>query len=247
MLPGTKGEKSTPNPTRLADRTDRWAFPRLRSRPFMVSRRAVLAASVPTVLAATAGCSAILGSGAEFSSKTATVSADARAGTGYEEAAIEDVVIERTFSAAGQERTVSVTNRAARYERQVDLPALPAQRAAVFVAFTSPKIDLFGKTFNPIGEMSNRELLALIQDRYTGISVGSKVGEHEATMLGQAVTIEKFQGSATLAGASVDTLIHVTRVEHGGDYVLAVAVYPRLISDEDGTVERLVEGIEHGG
>ena len=213
----------------------------------MVSRRSVLAASVPTLLAATAGCSAVFGAGAEFSSATATVSADARSATGYEEAAIEDVVVERTFSAAGQERTVSVTNRAARYERRVDLPALPAQRAAVFVAFTSPKIELFDRTFNPIGEMSNRELLELIQERYTGVSVGGRVGSHEATMLGQSTTIEKFQGSATLAGASVDTLIHVTRVEHEGDYVLAMAIYPRLISDEDGTVARLVEGIEHGG
>lgn len=213
----------------------------------MVSRRSVLAASVPALVAATAGCSAVFGSGAEFASETATVSADARSGTGYEEAAIEDMVIERTFAAGGQERTVTVTNRAARYERRVDLPALPTQRAAVFVAFTSPKIELIGETFNPIGEMSNRELLELVQERYTGISVGSRVGEHGATMLGQSTTIEKYQGTATLAGASVDTLVHVTRVEHEGDFVLAVAIYPRLISDEDGTVERLVEGIEHGG
>ena len=213
----------------------------------MVSRRSVLSASVSTLLAATAGCSAILGSGAEFSSATATVSADARSGTGYEEAAIEDVVVERTFSAAGQERTVSVTNRAARYERRVDLPALPSQRAAVFVAFTSPKIELFGETFNPIGKMSNRELLALVQERYSGLSVGGQAGSQEATMLGQSTTIEKYQGSGTLAGASVDTFVHVTRVEHEGDYVLAMAIYPRLVGDEDDTVTRLVEGIEHGG
>lgn len=213
----------------------------------MVPRRSVLAASLPALVAGTAGCSAILGSGAEFSSATATVPADARSGTGYQEAAIEDVVVTRTFAAAGQERTVEVTNRVARYERRVDLPVLPAQRAAVFVAFTSPKIELFGETFNPVGEMSNRELLALVQERYTGISVGDRVGSHEATMLGRSTTIEKFQGSATLAGASVDTFVHVTRVEHGGDYVLAIAIYPRLVGDEDGTVARLVEGIEHGG
>lgn len=213
----------------------------------MVSRRSVLAASVPTLLAATAGCSAILGSGAQFSSATATVSADARSGTGYEEVAVEDVVVERTFSAAGQERTVSVTNRVARYERRVDLPVLPAQRAAVFAAFTSPKIELFGKTFNPIGGMSNRELLALLQDRYTGLSVGDRVGGQEATMLGQSTTIEKYEGSGTLAGASVSTFVHVARVEHEGDYVLAFAIYPNQLGGEDDTVAKLVEGIQHGG
>ena len=213
----------------------------------MVSRRSFLVASASAAVGATGGCSAIFGSGAVFSSTAATVTADARSGTGYQEVAVEDVVVTRTFSAAGQERTVEVTNRAARYERRVDLPALPAQRAAVFVAFTSPKIELFGETFNPIGEMSNRELLELVQDRYTGVSVGGRVGSHEATMLGQSTTIEKFQGSATLAGAPVDTLIHVTRVEHEGDYVLAITIYPRLLTDEDGTVARLVEGIEHGG
>ena len=213
----------------------------------MVTRRSLLAASVPTLLAATAGCSAILGSGTEFSSATATVPTNARAGTGYEEAAIEDVVVERTFSAAGQERTVSVTNRAARYERRVDLPVLPSQRAAVFVAFTSPKIDLFGKTFNPIGKMSNRELLELVQERYSGLSVGDRAGTQEATMLGQSTTVEKYHGSGTLAGASVSVLIHVARVEHEGDYVLAMAIYPDQLGEEDDTVLELVEGIQHGG
>lgn len=213
----------------------------------MVSRRSVLAASVPALVAVTAGCSAVFGSGAEFAAETATVSADARSGTGYQEVAVEDVVIERTFEAADQERTVEVTNRVARYERRVDLPALPAQRAAVFVALTSPKIEILGRTFNPIGEMSNRELLALVQERYTGIEVGDRVGEHGATMLGRSTTIEKFEGSATLAGASVDTYIHVTRVEHEGDFVVALSVYPNQLGGEDDTVARMVEGIEHGG
>lgn len=213
----------------------------------MVTRRAVLGATVPALIAGTAGCSAILGSGAEFSSAVATVSSDARAGTGYEEAAIEDVVVTRTFSAGDQERTVEVTNRAARYERRVDLPALPAQRAAVFVAFTSPKIELFGRTFNPIGEMSNRELLELVQERYTGVSVGDRVDGREATMLGRSTTVEKYEGSATLAGVSVSTFVHVTRVEHEGDFVLALAIYPNQLGGEDDTVARLVGGIQHGG
>lgn len=213
----------------------------------MVTRRAVLAAAVPALITGTAGCSAILGSGAQFASTVATVSSDARAGTGYEEAAIEDVVVTRTFSAGGQERTVEVTNRAARYERRVDLPALPSQRAAVFVAFTSPKIELFGETFNPVGEMSNRELLELVQERYTGISVGDQVGSHEATMLGRSTTIEKYEGSAALAGVSVSTFVHVTRVEHEGDFVVVLAIYPNQLGGEDDTVAKLIEGVQHGG
>ena len=213
----------------------------------MVSRRGLLAASVPTLLAATAGCSALLGSGAEFSAATASVSAEARSGTGYEEVGVEDLVIERTFAAAGQERTVSVTNRLARYERRIEIPTLPAQRAAVFAVLASPKIELFGRTFNPVGEMSNRDLLGMLQERYTGLSVGSRTGGQSASMLGQSTTVDRYQGSGTLAGGSVDVFVHVARVAHEGDFVVAIAVYPRLVGDEDPIVKRLVEGIRHGG
>lgn len=212
----------------------------------MVSRRDLLATAGPALAAATAGCSLLFGSGTTFSATTATVSEDARSGTGYEEVAVEDVVVERTFSAAGQERTVEVVNRVARYERRVDLPALPAQRAAAFVVLASPKIELFDRTFNPIGDMSNRELLAMVQDRYTGLEVGSRVGSTEASMLGQTTTVEQYDGTATLAGASVDVFVHVARVEHGEDFVVAIAIYPRLLDDETGTVTTLIEGIEHG-
>jgi hypothetical protein len=216
----------------------------------METRTAAVAIAL-AVLSTTAGCGFILGTEAlSFAATPATVSDAALDDTGYERADVRAQQVNRTFEVAGQSREVQVTNQLARYERDVDLSVvgLGRQRAGVFVAFSTPQVEIAGQTFNPLAEMSNRELLAQFESSYSGLSVGERVDSRQVTMLGETTAMERFEGQATLAGSEVPVYVEVvTRVRHDGDFVVALAVYPQALNGERDTVVRLVEGVEHGG
>jgi hypothetical protein len=63
-------------------------------------------------------------------------------------------------------------------------------------------------------------------------------------MLGQKTDVSKFEATATVAGREVDVTIHVAKVEHGDDVVVAMGVYPSITDMED-DVFRLIEGVRH--
>jgi hypothetical protein len=193
-----------------------------------------------------AGCGFITGSEAlAFSASPATPTDDALSETGYEEQSVEEQVVTRNFSAAGQTRTVEVTNQLAQYERQVDLGPLGSQRAAVFVTFASPEVSVAGQTFNPISDMSEREILQQFESQYSDISVGEEAGSQNVTTLGQSTELRQFEGTAALAGSDVDVYIHVTKFQHEGDYIVGVGIYPQLLDGESENVVTLLAGLEH--
>lgn len=200
-------------------------------------------------LLVTSGCIGFLtGSEAlEFSASKATVSDQARSDTGYEKVEVKDQTVEKSFSVGGQKRQVQVTNWMAQYDRSVELGALGSQRAAVFVAFATPQVEIGPKTFNPVGDMSNRELLQKLQSRYGSLQVGSQVGSDTVTALGGERTVTKFEGKANFQGTTADVYIHVAKFKHDGDFVIVVAVYPQQLDGEQGKVYALIGGLEHGG
>lgn len=200
-------------------------------------------------LVVTSGCVGFLtGSEAlEFDASKVTVSDQARSDTGYEEARVAEQTVNETVSAAGQERRVQVTNWMAQYDRSVDLGALGSQRAAVFVALSTPKVEVAGQTFNPVGDMSNRELLQQLQSRYGGLQVGAQVANDSVTALGEERAVEKYEAQADFQGETADVYVHVAKFEHDGDFVVVVAVYPQQLPDEQEKVYALVAGLEHGG
>ncbi|MFB6140593.1 MAG: DUF6517 family protein [Halosimplex sp.] len=206
---------------------------------------AVLAVVIATV---TAGCGFLTGQNAlEFGASPATASENARAETGYEETNVTASVATRNFSVAGQTRQVEVTNQRAKYERAVDLGPLGSQRAAVFVTFASPEVKVATETFNPISDMSEREILAQFESQYDGVSVGQQVDARNVSTLGRSTRLKKFEGTATLAGTEVDVYVHAAKFKHEGDYVVAVGIYPQRLSSEDEHVATLVRGLEHDG
>jgi hypothetical protein len=196
------------------------------------------------VLVATAGCSVLSGP-VTFEANEATVGDGALRATDYEEISVEDVTVNRSFSAAGQSKQVTMTNWLAQYERQVDLEALGSQRAAVYVAFTTPQVDVLGRTFNPVSELSEKQLLQRFQSGYESVSVGEQTGTTQVTTLGQTVDLKTFEGQATIQGQQVDVYLHVANFEHGGDVVVALAIHPQRIAGEQSKVVRLTEGLEH--
>ncbi|WP_436923904.1 DUF6517 family protein [Halosimplex amylolyticum] len=208
--------------------------------------RQVLVALAVVLATVTAGCGFLTGSEAlSFSASPATASDDAQSETGYEEQAVESSTMTRNFSAAGQTRQVEVTNQQARYERAVDLGPLGSQRAAVFVTFASPEVNVVGQTFNPISDMSTREVLRQFESQYEGLTVGDRVENRSVRALGSQRTLQKFEGTATLAGSEVDVYVHATKFQHGEDYLVAVGIYPQQIDGEEENVVALVEGMEH--
>jgi hypothetical protein len=210
-------------------------------------RRRILAAVAVAGLMTLAGCGFLLGNEAlEFSASQATVSDSALEETGYEETNVTEQVVEREFEAAGQTREVSVTNHLAQYEHQVGLEALGEQRAAAFVAFSSPQIELpTGDTLNPIGDMSEKEILTNFNTNYEGISVGEQTGSRNVTTLDGEREIKQFDGTATLAGQEVDVVIHAGKFKHGSDYIGVVAIYPERVDSEEDRVVTLLNGLEH--
>ncbi|MFC3476416.1 DUF6517 family protein [Halobacterium litoreum] len=208
--------------------------------------RRVTVAVVFAALVATSGCLGFLSGPITFSASKATVGDDALQQTEYEEAAVNSSEVTRTFSAAGQSKNVTVTNWVAMYERTVDVPVLGERRAAVFGAFASPEVSVLGQTFNPIKDYSDRELASLAQQQYSGLSIGDSVGTREVGTLNQTADVTKFEGTATLSGGqSVDVYVHVTKVKHDGDFVVAVAIYPQRLDGEQEKVDALLSGLEH--
>ncbi|MUV61147.1 DUF6517 family protein [Halobacterium sp. CBA1126] len=208
-------------------------------------RRTAVAVALAALLA-TSGCLGVLtGGGVEVSASQATVSEDALQETGYQEVSVDESVVTREFSAAGQSRNVTVTNWVAMYERSIDVPFLGEQRAAVFGAFASPEVSVLGQSFNPIEDYDNRELAGLAQQQYDGLSVGDSVGTREATVLNETTEVTKFEGTADIDGQTVDVYIHVTKVKHDGDHVVAVAIYPQALDGEQDRVDELLAGLEH--
>ncbi len=185
----------------------------------------------------------------EFSAETATVSEASLEESGYEKApdASGEQEVERTFSVAGQEREVIVTNHIQEYKRSVSLPVLGEQELARFIVLSTPQVDIAGKTFNPVGEWTAREFVMQLQSAYDGLNDVQEEGERSVQMLGQSRTVTKFSAKAEVQGGeSVDVFIHVTEpVADGEDFVIGLAVYPQQIDGEQERVDQLISGIQH--
>lgn len=181
----------------------------------------------------------------EFEATRATVSDEALDDTGYTENSVEADTITRTVSAAGQERDVRVTNWIAEYGRTLELGPAGEQDLGIFALVATPQVNVLGRTFNPIGDMSNREILQQLRSEYEGLDVGSRVGSRDMSVLGENVTVDKFEGTASLEGINVDLFVHITTVEHGDDFVVPIAVYPQRLPGEEDNAFRLLDGIQH--
>lgn len=210
-------------------------------------RRSMLSSLAGGTLVGTTGCIGVL-TGEEalsFAASPATVSEGALDDTGYALGEQRTDTITRPFAVAGQEREVEVTNHVAIYQRSLEFGPLGEQELAMFVALATPQVRVLGRTFNPVGEMSNRELLEQLQSDYESLEVGSRVGSREVAILGESTTVERFDGEATYSGVSVPLFIHVTTVAHDDDYVIGIGIYPERLPDEESRVVRLYEGLRH--
>lgn len=216
-----------------------------------LTRRGLLAAGATAGASALAGCTDFVAD--SLSSDRATVARAALQETGYAERTVEEVVVERTVGRFGLERTIEARNWYAEYDRAIALDALGLGRlqASVVSVLTTPQVSVLGKTFNPVGDYSTDELVALIQSRYDELEGVERVGEESLSVLGTETTLVRYRAEARLidAGTTVDVFLQVSEpVAHGDDFVIGVAVFPqaRGFETESGNVRTLLEALEHG-
>jgi hypothetical protein len=211
----------------------------------MMNRRAYLASAGTTLTAATAGCGFLLGTEpATFSASASAVPDSVLEETGYEHKENEEMELEREFSAAGQTRKVVATNVLAKHEKTLDLSVLGEQEAAVFTALTTPQVKVLDKTFNPVKEMSAKDLAKMVQDRYSGFENVEEQSSSEISINGNTTQQVTFAGDAALSGSPVEIYLHVSEaVELGSDFLVTFGSYPIGNSREEENILQMMESV----
>ncbi|WP_207588809.1 DUF6517 family protein [Halomontanus rarus] len=205
-------------------------------------RRRLLASVATVGIAASAGCvSDILGSLTSYSATPAAVSDAAIEETGYEHQSTEEEVEEEEV--AGE--TVEVTNYISRYSRLVEIPFIGELEAGIFATITTPQVSIAGESRNPVGEMTNREIIELVQEQYEELSIDDSIDNRSVETLGTTTTVETFEGRARVRDSEVDVFVDVSRFAHADDHVIVGGVYPEQLSDEGERITTLIEGLEH--
>lgn len=199
-------------------------------------------------LLVTSGCIGFLtgDSALTFESNEVSVNGEAQSETGYDQARRTSSKVTKSFSAAGQTRNVTVVNHVAEYKRTVGVPGLAEQELARFTVFASPEVEVLDRTFNPLADLSNRDLAMQLQEKYETVSDVQAESDRTVTVLGQETTVTRFSAKATVEGGQqIDVYFHLTKFKHGDDFVVAVAIYPRELDGEQSKVDTLIAGIEH--
>ena len=209
-----------------------------------MNTRRIMAVVAVVALVTLSGCGFILGNEAlEFSAEPVAVDDSAQSDTGYEETRRTSLNVDRSFSAAGQSRNVSVTNYVSEYGRSADAVFSDQQVARVTV-LSSPKVEVLGESFNPLGDLSDKELAQRFQEQYDSLDNLQFQSNRTTTVHEEEQTVSKFTAQADMSGTSVDVYVHLSKFEVGDDYVVAVAVHPQQVEEEP-NVDAMFAGIVH--
>ncbi|AGB14915.1 hypothetical protein Halru_0269 [Halovivax ruber XH-70] len=211
-----------------------------------MNRRSYLGTAGAATLAGLAGCTGLLGMD-EHEANPVGVAAETRADTGYEQRRVNDLVIEESVDMLLWSETVSVTNYLVEHEKSVSVGPLTDQRAAVFVALSTPKVSVLGQQLNPIEDMETARLVTMIAENYEGMGTPRHIEDEKLSVLDQQVVTSAFRTTATFAGGQeIEVNLHVTEaIDAGDDLVVGVGVYPRQLADrERPNVESLITSID---
>lgn len=183
-----------------------------------------------------AGCSGVL-----LQEETAFVADEANVSEtdslAYSHNATQWQNVTRSVKAAGQEREVTVSNRA---EVFVNRSADGSAEATVTVV-SSPQVTVAGQELNPISDWSQRDALEQFGGQYNTYENITDVEERETRqvrMLGKEADMRVF--NATLergTDSSEDIVVGVAKVKHEGDYVVAIAVRGIDDAEQGATVD----------
>lgn len=212
----------------------------------MFSRQHAAAIGLAALLVSSGCIGFITGSEAQtFEAEWAGTSDSTASDAGYELNSTQSQTIERQFEVAGQQRTVEVVNKIATYQKTMDLGPLGERRTGVFAVVSSPAVELGPRTFNPLVNYTNEDLVMLLSSQYENINNVQTESSRNITVLGTETKMTKFSAQARFAGTNVDVYIHVTKVRDGADFVVPLGIYPQQKSGEEQNIVAMMEATQH--
>jgi hypothetical protein len=205
------------------------------------------------LLVLSAGCADFLtGDGPlEYAASEVSVSEENRAAAGFVESQNRTVNLNRTVEFQNESRELRISNHASVYRKSGDSSG-PAPIAVAVVA--TPQAETLGVALNPVQNMPLDRVVTFASE--AGADFGgtldslSRDGTWQATVLGESREITRFTATVTTDdGQTVDAYLHVLKVRHDGDFVLAAAATPQTLQDS-GAVTRaqfatMFEGVQH--
>ncbi len=211
-----------------------------------MNRRTFIAAVGASGVGSIAGCLEVIRGEEplELSASPASIPSSVVDETGYELERQREVVIEREVEAAGQTREIVVTNQQSEYQKTVSLGPLGKQKAAVFTALTTPQVNVLGREFNPVANMSTRELAEMVQEQYEDMRSMEPVEDSDITINGESTTQSKFRAEAKFAGETIELFFHISEaVELNEDLVITVGGYPTVLPNEEQDILMLMRSV----
>lgn len=202
-------------------------------------------ALVFAVVLLSGGCLGAIAGDGTFEAQPAVVDESVAENDGYRTNGTRTIAINKSVGVAGVSRTVSVENRITTYEKSLDFGPLGEAKLGTFAVISTPAVEIAGRELNPVGNYDNDQLIGLVKGRYGGLSGGNAVGSRQVTVLGERTEVTKYDAKATVGGQKIDVYVHVTKLRHGDDYVLAIGVYPQLLDGEEDAILRMLRAIEH--
>jgi len=208
-----------------------------------VGRHALVAAAL-AFLVVLSGCAALQGA-TSFAASPAGVCDEALSATDSELAESGWQNVSRTVEAAGVSQEVSISNHLRTYR----LRAENGSTAAGFGVLSTPRGSVLGQSVNPLAGLPPDRLvteLAARFGRYGDLREIERTGEYTRTTLGTETTVAVFRANGTANdGGTARVTVHVTKVSHGGDIVIAGGVYETGESDRRDHVARLAGCLTH--
>lgn len=214
----------------------------------MYDSRASALAGLLAVLVLTTGCLGLV-TGSEpavFTAAEVGVSDAALSETEFQHGDTRTEWLNRTVSAAGQEREVRVQNHVSAYRRPAQVDVDEGLTFGYFVVAATPQASIAGQALNPIGQMSPREMVDQLASGQNDVSDVQREDERTLTVLGSDAEVVRFSGTVERQGREIPVYVEVTRVQDGDDFIVGIGAYPQESADAVRPgVTTLFEGIDH--
>lgn len=207
-----------------------------------MDRKLLLGATL-AVMVALSGCAALTGGPLTFNASKATVAPGAVSTAGYRQVDVQSQTINRSFSVAGQNRTVTVTNWVATYASNTTAPT--GQPLGSVVVLSSPAVSVAGQSLNPIGHLSDAQLIDMAIQQYGGTGDVKPAGNESMTILGHDTTVSNYRTTVDADGQQVDVTVHLATLQDGGDYLVVVGIHPTAVSAEQAGMRTMFTGVQH--
>lgn len=209
-----------------------------------MNRRLFLAGAGAFGLASLSGCLGLAGLD-DHEATPGGVEADTRESSDYQQVGIDDITIEESVGVGPVEESIRVVNYLTEHEKSIDMGPLGEQRGAVFMVLTTPRIGIPNYQFNPVEDMSTRELVDLVENNYDEMDDIEHQEDYSMTILDQETTASRFTASAQFDGEDVEVYLHVSEaVETDDDLLVTIGVYPQQVSaQERENIDSLMEGV----